>query len=210
MQDKLGSYFKEKGLTQDAIARRFGVSQAYINGLLTGKRPFGKKQAQRWNEEFGFSEAWLLTGKGAMFEETESDLPPVTRVPLIPEAAFAGGIRAVSEGILSYECEKITSPYPNAQYAIRVSGKSMEPEFPDGCLVFLNRLDATLFIPWGSPHVVDTENGAILKNIYPIEDSSDYFEARSCNPAYPPFRVPFNACYGFYKVLGMLKTYSLQ
>ena len=65
-QESLKSFFKERGLTQEKVADMLGVSQAYINALLTGSKQFGKKQARRFEELFGLSETWLLTGKGEM------------------------------------------------------------------------------------------------------------------------------------------------
>lgn len=62
--EKLSAFFKEKGITQDEIAARLGVSQSYVNALLNDKKAFGKKQAQKWNELFGLSVNWLLTGDG--------------------------------------------------------------------------------------------------------------------------------------------------
>ena len=79
--DKLRSFFKEKGLTQDHIADKFGVSQAYVNALLNDKKAFGKKQAFKWSEEFGLSPNWLLTGEGDMFlgdNSKEVSMPPET------------------------------------------------------------------------------------------------------------------------------------
>lgn len=64
--EKLKLFFKEKKLTQEQIASMLGVSQAYINALLTGGKTFGKKQAKRFEALFGLSETWLLTGKGEM------------------------------------------------------------------------------------------------------------------------------------------------
>lgn len=66
--EKLSSYFKEKGITQEEIASRLGVSQAYVNALLNGRKAFGKQQAKKWNELFGISVNWLLTGDGDMFQ----------------------------------------------------------------------------------------------------------------------------------------------
>lgn len=64
--DKLSAFFREKGITQDEIASRLGVSQAYVNALLNDKKAFGKKQAKKWNDLFGISENWLLTGQGSI------------------------------------------------------------------------------------------------------------------------------------------------
>ena len=64
MGEKLSAFFKEKGITQEEIAAQLGVSQSYVNALLNDKKAFGKKQAQKWNELFGLSVNWLLTGEG--------------------------------------------------------------------------------------------------------------------------------------------------
>lgn len=62
--EELKKFFRELGLTQEQIAARFGISQQYVASLLNGKNEFGKKAAKRWADEFGISEAWLLTGEG--------------------------------------------------------------------------------------------------------------------------------------------------
>lgn len=64
--EKLRAYFEEKGITQEELAAQLGVSQPYVNALLNDKKSFGKKQAQKWNELFGLSVNWLLTGLGDM------------------------------------------------------------------------------------------------------------------------------------------------
>lgn len=68
--EKLSAYFREKGITQEEIAARLGVSQSYVNALLNDKKAFGKQQAKRWNELFGLSVNWLLTGDGNMLSNT--------------------------------------------------------------------------------------------------------------------------------------------
>jgi transcriptional regulator with XRE-family HTH domain len=66
MRKKLQEFFRGRGLTQEDVAARFDVQQPYINALLTGKKAFGKKTAQRWAKEFGLSASWLLTAEGEM------------------------------------------------------------------------------------------------------------------------------------------------
>ncbi len=65
---KLRKYLETHGITQEQIAKEFGVTKSAINQLLTGKRPFGKQSAKRWSERFGLSVAWLLTGEGDMLK----------------------------------------------------------------------------------------------------------------------------------------------
>ena len=67
--EKLRAYFEKKGITQDELAAQLGVSQPYVNALLNDKKSFGKKQAQKWNELFGLSVNWLLTGLGDMHSD---------------------------------------------------------------------------------------------------------------------------------------------
>lgn len=64
--NKLREYFDSKGLTQKAIAEKLNVDPAYVNKLLTGKKAFGKKTAHQFQDLFGLSESWLLTGNGGM------------------------------------------------------------------------------------------------------------------------------------------------
>lgn len=98
----LAEYFKNKGVTQLAIAEKLGVSKAYVNALMTGKKAFGKSQAAKWSSEFGISASWLLTGEGEMLIDStprpkvESNVTPVragelqwVEVPLVPYKACA-------------------------------------------------------------------------------------------------------------------------
>lgn len=62
--EQLKDFFKEKGLSQNDIARDLGVSTAYVNALLNGKKTFGKRQASVFAEKYGLSKSFLLTGIG--------------------------------------------------------------------------------------------------------------------------------------------------
>ena len=67
----------------------------------------------------------------------------------------------------------------------------------------------------GTPNGIDTENGVVVKVIYPAGDSvvlpdcpMEYIEARSYNPAYPPFLIPTESIYGLYRVITGIRQYS--
>lgn len=72
--DNLRQFFEQKDITQKKIADELGVSPAYINKLLTGQKAFGKKTAQQFQDLFGLSASWLLTGTGSMLKD--ADPPP--------------------------------------------------------------------------------------------------------------------------------------
>ena len=137
--NKLKEYFDNKGITQSEIAEKLGVSKAYVNALFTGKRAFGKKQAEAWVNLFGLSASWLLTGEGDMLNgvQAEQTIQPSTEsdihlIPLLPVSAQGGSLNDFVVSIKESSCEKIISPIKGADYAMSVSGESMAPEYPSG------------------------------------------------------------------------------
>lgn len=84
----------------------------------------------------------------------------------------------------------------------------MEPKFHDGMIVFLKKINDAAFIPWGNTLVLDTENGAFIKDIYPVQGNDDIIEARSLNPLYPPLVIPKLSIYGMYRVLNATKFFT--
>lgn len=68
--ENLRKFFESKGITQKSIADELNVAPAYINKLLTGKKAFGKKTAQRFQDLYGLSSSWLLTGEGPMLTDS--------------------------------------------------------------------------------------------------------------------------------------------
>ena len=92
VSEALTDYFKARGITQDAIAERLGVSQQYVSKLLSGKAEFGKRQAQKFGELFGIQPSWLLTGEGDMLTA-----PPAGNTQVIGSnhgTAINGGAQA--------------------------------------------------------------------------------------------------------------------
>lgn len=62
--EQLRRYLDAKELTQRDIAKATRVTPARVNALLTGRKNFGRTTAAQWQELFGVSSAWLLTGEG--------------------------------------------------------------------------------------------------------------------------------------------------
>lgn len=63
---KLREYFDNQGITQKQISKDLSISFDYTNRLLNGRREFGGKIAQRFQDLYGISFAWLMTGEGEM------------------------------------------------------------------------------------------------------------------------------------------------
>lgn len=122
-------------------------------------------------------------------------------VSLLPLEAMAGTLQGFSEGVELSSCRKIKSPVKGADWAIQISGDSMEPDYRNGSYLFIKKMTGKL-IPWGHTLVVDTLDGVVVKNIYPCENDDEYIEAQSINPKYPPFKIEKSIVIGLYRVLG--------
>lgn len=160
--------------------------------------------------ETGISLHWLLTGEGEMLntkasavtkqEDEESD---GKLIPLLPLSAEGGSLDGFDNlGVSLPDCEVIYSPIRDADMAITVSGKSMEPNYPEGCRVVVKRINHALFIEWGREYVLDTINGIVLKTLEPSDDA-DFIRCISLNPdqrRYAPFEVPKESIRGVYRV----------
>lgn len=75
---QLKSYFAEKRLTQQQIADIVGSSQPVVAGLLNGTRNFARKSANKWQDAFGLSAAWLMYGTGNMMAYEEQQQPYIS------------------------------------------------------------------------------------------------------------------------------------
>lgn len=124
-------------------------------------------------------------------------------VLVIPTGARAGTLAEFADSIAQYDCERMVTPVKGADYAIQVTGDSMSPEYPSGSVVLIKRINEKAFVEWGKTYVLDTENGAVIKNIRRT-DNPDVVECVSLNPAYQPFTIQTKDIFGWYRVLMVL------
>lgn len=218
---RLLEYLHAKRMTQLEFTRRLGVSSTYIGAM---RRSISDEKVAEIRKIFpDLNTTWLLYGEGEMLVPTSdtallrTDGLKSYEVPLLPVAAYAGNLQLWSQGVALKDCEKIVAPVRGADFAIRVSGDSMEPELHDGSTIFIKRINDRAFIPWGNSMVIDTENGVLVKSVYPAPDNNgitknplrtEFIEARSLNPKYPPITIPASSIFGLYRILGNMRVYT--
>lgn len=215
IKSRLIELLKAKRMTQTEFAKRLGTSPTYLGAM---RKAMPAEKLKKVYEMFpDLNQNWLLYGEGEMFlpKEEEQDLVKGHIVPLLPVDAYAGNLQMWNDGVQLRDCEKVVSPVPGVDFGIRVMGNSMEPEFQSGSVIFIKRINEKAFIPWGNPMVIDTENGVLVKLVYPSEykrpgsdNDYEYIEARSYNPAYPPIQIPTESIYGIYRVVTGIRNYS--
>lgn len=202
------------GLAYSAFAMKCGMSPSNLKKMIDGEQTVTDKTLHRIAVAYpNVRIDWLKTGEGEMLKEEQplvvgqagvvSAVSSVDRhmVPLLPVEAMAGPLIGVSDGLLLENCRKLKCPVAGADLAILISGDSMEPKLMNGMIIYIKKMTGN-FIPWGQTLLLDTMDGAVVKNIYPVEGRDDVIEARSINPNYPPFKIESSCILGVYRVLG--------
>lgn len=215
--ERLNTFLDYKNLNTSKFEQACGLSNGSASKLSenTRRSTFGKI-----SEAFpDLNIEWLKSGEGDMvlrknhnqYRNPETELIEASDVkvdyisndtdyvPLLPIEAMAGTLQGFSEGVDLYNCRKIKSPVKGADWAIQISGDSMEPDYRNGSYLFIKKLTGGMMM-WGHTMVVDTLDGVVVKQIFPL--SEDFIEARSINPKYPPFQIERSIILGFYRVLG--------
>lgn len=215
---KIKEYFSEIGMSQQEVAKVLNVQQAAVSNQLNG-RPFGKNSASKWNKAFGFRVNWLLTGEGAMFDDTENgpenhtacpqechDAATCEYIPVIPARLF----RVPDLNIYEYVT---TSPNVDRMPAVphfqkhdlfaRCPGDAMSPRICRGYLLALCRIPKDSTIINGEIYALDTYSQGMF--IRKLVDNGDKFMCIAENQAdFPDFELPREDVIDLYRVVGVL------
>ena len=180
-------FAESQGLTIKGLQDELGLSNAHFQNAKSVTPRVGKKI----REKYPFANIeWMNTGMGSMLlDETEAVNLGTITVPLLPVYAQAGALTDFVASVREYDCERIISPIKDVTLAMRVTGDSMSPEYPNGSIILLQRIDDKAFIEWGRTFVLDTVNGAVIKKVYPHPDDPERVVCKSVNPAYGTFEV---------------------
>lgn len=152
---------------------------------------------------FGGNEKYLtdnLVSKAVAATNRTCDVVAKGEIYVIPTGARGGTLGDFAESVKAYDCERMVSPIKGADYAMQVTGDSMSPEYPSGSQILIKKIDERAFIEWGKVYVLDTDNGAVIKQIRRTENA-DEVECVSLNPAYQSFRIGTKFIHGWYRVL---------
>ena len=101
MYEGLKEYLEKQGYTQPRMAEMLGVSVPYVNAVLLGKKPLGKKNAKKWANLFGLSENFLLTGVGfpGMDAKGGNDLPDSRKESDVNQSSLINALIAAKSSI---------------------------------------------------------------------------------------------------------------
>lgn len=211
VKDRLLRFLQAEKISNSEFSRKMGLSPAYVGAM---RKSMPEDKVTKLIELYpNLNRDWLLYGEGEMYLEDPagkcaSEGVEEYLVPLLPVDAFAGNLQMWSRGVALADCEKMISPVKGADFAIRVSGDSMEPFVFNGMIMLIKKINDRAFIPWGNPMVIDTENGVLVKVVQPSDEGNSFIEAQSYNPKYPPIQIPKTSIYGLYRVLSTIRSVS--
>ena len=169
--------------------------------------------------------SWLLTGEGAMLQETENNNAPTPKytveiahqvphgssegIPLIPLDAVAGFPAESGGGVRLEDCERYVIPeFENkgANFLIRVSGDSMVPLYYRGDLLACRKITDIRFFQWGTVYVLETSQGVLVKR---VQESADHADSILCvsenSSVHHPFLLPRDDIRSLSIIVGLVR-----
>lgn len=178
-----------------------------------------------------FNKVWLMTGEGTMLKQQDDpfSVPPTDDrekterrpreapvmkpvvsggIPLVPIDAVAGFNGWDESGISELDCARYDVPdfaAVHADFLIRVSGSSMYPKYSSGDILACRKIVEVTFIQWGKIYVIDSQQGAMVKRLFPIEGDDEHVLCKSDNPNYLPFELPKDEIRSLSIVVGAIR-----
>lgn len=189
---------EHKGMSMAQFQEKIGVSISHFYN--TDRLSLKTKRAV--SEVFPDINAdWLETGEGFMTNTDKlQEEGKFYKIPLLPVAAQGGTPNNFEYQIQQHDCEMMISPIENISMAITVTGDSMSPEYPSGSKVLVQKINEKAFIEWGNTYVLDTVNGAIIKNVFQAKGDDTKVICRSVNPNFADFSIDVSDIRGWYRV----------
>ncbi len=199
---RLALFLSSKAITQNQLAEMLKTSQPTISAILGGNRNLSKGMIARLGAVFpDLDKDWLLTGEGTMPQESSAEqevsilTAPTPSVPLYSLESVAG---FSGQGVQPQYIEK-EIPWANAKdgdFAVHVTGNSMEPRIPNGSMVLVRPYNYTDYteLEFGRVHVVVTDDDrAMIKVVKLDPDNPRHILLISFNPDYPARSIPVSS-----------------
>lgn len=214
---RLKQYIDSKGISIAAFEQSVGMSNASFGKSLKNNGAIGTDKLEKILSVYSeISPTWLLTGKGEMIKPEIEDFPVVRKErvkrdlsktrPRIPIDAAAGSLVFALSAVSEDQCERypIIPQFPKYDFTIIARGDSMEPELESGDELACLFVQESSFIQWGRVHVLDTEQGVVVKRVF---DKGDSILCKSTNPEYESFMIPKSEVYRMALVVGVIRRY---
>ena len=221
LKSRLAIFLKYLNIGQAKFAQIVGVSKGFANNVGDSIRKENLDRISATYPELNI--VWLLTGEGEMLKTGKAEVVEETRAistgKVIPyyDAEVAAG---TSYGMDMVQTQpvgmiEIGGLLKDSEFAMRVYGNSMVPNYPAGCVIGLRQYTER-FIEPGTVYVIETSENRFLKRWYYNKDKdafrclSDNHMKHEAGPMegeyfYPEFEIAFADVQRLLRVTGVIK-----
>lgn len=198
-------FYQETGITRGVLDQNNGMSEENTAKFLAYYSDV--------------SAEWLLTGIGPMLKEGAVSQESTSKykvtastegaMPLIPVAAMAGFNGVDVDGVMpssDYDYYKI--PGMNGDLLVSVAGESMQPKLLSGDIIACKSIDLSTcqYIQWGRVYVLDSNQGPMVKYLFPDSSNEDVIICHSENAGhFPDFKIPKSDIRKLFLVTGLVR-----
>ncbi len=180
----LFSLLEDRGVAAE-ISKATGISSGNISDWKKGRSKPTSKTIIKIAEHLNYSVDYLL-GRTDIKELVTTKSSSIVPVPILEQKAAAGlGIQTndYSEYIMEYRFFDKTKIPKETEYGIIIEGDSMEPDFKNGQVIFVKKLDDCDMNDYGIFCITEDEiTKVVFKKKILLQDGS--FCLRSINPDY--------------------------
>lgn len=179
-----------------------GINSGTINKILDGVSTTTLAKIVAACPELNTN--WLLLGEGEMLKDSPTE--SVGTIPLLPFSAVAGSLAENTPIDTRMAVERYVIPEFSARgadCAIRVDGDSMYPRYSNGEILAIRVIKDPTFFQWGKVYVLSTNQGCVIKRLFPDPNDEDGIICHSENTEnYPDYKITKQDIYGVAIVVG--------
>lgn len=218
---RLNKFLKYLGIGQAKFAQTVGLSRGFANNVGDSIRTENLAKITAVYPDL--NTVWLLTGEGKMLKSeipiAAENMNVISTGKVIPyyDAEVAAGTAYGMEMTQTQPAGmiEIGGLMKDSEFAMRVYGNSMVPNYPAGCVIGLRQYTEH-FIEPGTVYVIETTENRFLKRLYYNKDKSafrclsDNHMKHESGPMtgeyfYPEFEIPFEDVKRLLRVTGVIK-----
>jgi SOS-response transcriptional repressor LexA len=181
LAERLEENRAEKGLTKTDVWKAAGRTSGAYTGWMNGSQ-METEALHRVAKKWGYNPYWLATGLGDKYI-TVSEAPDLKgAVPLISWVQAGCWMEAI-DNLQPGQGELIETTYKarSHTYALRVSGDSMEPKFPDGAILIVEPEES----PQPGQFVIVRQAGSESATFKQLVSDGGRLFLKPLNPRYP-------------------------
>ena len=204
IKDRVVAVLKHIGMNVNRASKMLGIPQRTLNRQVNEGGNISMDLVYAiLNNVPEISPAWLIAGEGPMLVGEEA--PSIDTVPFYEDLPLSAGNRDAFNPAQEKPSAFFSIPTCQADFYFPVSGSSMEPEFNDGDVVGVKRVERSEGIVHGAVYMIVTNENRMIKRCY--HDNNDPNLIWCVSPNYPSFPINKNDVCALFKVVNIIETF---